>query len=118
MGVNKHALHLGRLGSMTMLVNGAAQPSGSIAAVLNDQCTIYLKVADLVDLAGEVTKQEKKLADTQKMLASYAAKMAAPNYEERVPEHVRKLNSDKHTALSKEIVELQAVIASLKSAAK
>lgn len=55
------ALHLGKIGGLTVL-GEARSPTGSVASVVNDQCTIYLQVADLVDLGKEAEKQEKKLA--------------------------------------------------------
>merc|ERR1719235_2142576 len=110
--------HLGRLGSMQVLKGGAEPPAGCIASVMNDQCTVYLQVADLVDLGAEAAKQEKKIETAKKSLASYEAKMADPHYEQRVPEHVRTMNTEKAAGLRKEIEEMTAVVAALKKATK
>merc|ERR1719421_277002 len=60
-------LHLGKVGSFTVLEAGK-DPSGSVASVVNDQCSVYLQVAALVDLGKEADKQEKKLAAAEKAL--------------------------------------------------
>merc|ERR1719258_629671 len=109
-------MHLGRLGSLQVLEGKAEPPAGCVASVMNNQCTVYLQVAGLVDLAGEAAKQEKKIEAAKKSLASYEAKMKDPHYEERVPEKVRTMNTEKSEALKKEIEEITSVIAALKKA--
>merc|ERR1719217_732022 len=109
-------LHLGKVGSFTVLEAGK-DPSGSVASVVNDQCSVYLQVAALVDLGKEADKQEKKLAAAEKSLQGYVTKMSDPNYENRVPEDVRKLNTQKAEALKAEIEELKKSIKALRAAA-
>merc|ERR1719487_2616722 len=103
---------------MQVLKGGAEPPIGSVASVMNDQCTVYLQVADIVDLGAEAAKQEKKIEAAKKSLASYEAKMADPNYEQRVPENVRKMNTEKAAALRKEIEETSSIVTALKSGMK
>jgi valyl-tRNA synthetase len=110
--------HLGRLGSLKVLKGSAEPPSGSVASVMSNQCTVYLQVVDIVDLANEAAKQEKKIEAAKKSLASYEAKMADPHYEQRVPENVRNMNTEKAAALRKEIEEITSVVAALKKATK
>merc|ERR1719247_1711681 len=115
---NAICMHLGRLGSLQVLEGKAEPPAGCVASVMSNQCTVYLQVADIVDLAKEAEKQEKKIEAAKKSLASYEAKMADPNYEQRVPENVRKMNTEKAAALKQEIEETTAVVAALKKAIK
>jgi valyl-tRNA synthetase len=110
--------HLGRLGSMKVLTGSAEAPAGSVASVMNNQCTVYLQVNDLVDLRAEAAKQEKKIEAAKKSLASYEAKMKDPHYEQRVPENVRQMNTEKSEALRKEIEEMGIIVDQLKAAAK
>lgn len=107
---------LGKVSSVKVIAAAAAQPAGCVAQIVNDQLTAYLQVADLVDLPKEVEKQQKKLDATKKSIASYEQKMAAPNYEERVPEDVRKTNSEKLEALQKERSEMETAITTLQAA--
>jgi len=44
--------------------------------------------------------------------------MKDPNYEQRVPENVRKMNTEKSEALKKEIEETTGIVAALKKAIK
>jgi valyl-tRNA synthetase len=115
---NAICMHLGRLGSLQVLEGKAEPPAGCVASVMSNQCTVYLQVADIVDLASEAAKQEKKIEAAKKSLASYEAKMKDPNYEQRVPENVRKMNTEKSEALKKEIEETTGIVAALKKAIK
>jgi len=110
-------LHLGRISSFTVLpAKGGASPAGCVAGVVNEQSTVFLQVAELVDLSKEAEKQEKKLAAAEKSLQGYLAKMEAPNYEERVPANVREMNASKAAALKQEIEEVKKSVAALRSA--
>jgi len=115
-GVLPQASIMGKCGKVEVLSVDAPVPAGSVASVLNDTITVYLQVADLVDLGKEVAKQEKKLEENKKKTTTLQQKMADANYEQRVPADVRAQNTEKLQALQTEKGEVEGVIAALKKA--
>ncbi|CAJ1449095.1 unnamed protein product [Effrenium voratum] len=100
------------LGSLEVLGEGAADPSGTMRDVVNDKCLIYTKVEGL-DLSGEKVKLEKKVTSAQKTVDSYRQKMSVEGYEQKVPANVREQNLQKMQAAQKELEELQRALQGL-----
>merc|ERR1711972_235906 len=103
------------MGDIKILAPDAAPPKGTLQDVVNDKCLIFTEVAGL-DLSQELAKLEKKVISAEKMVKSYEDKMAAPGYEEKVPEKVRETNAQKHQTAMSELEELRRAVASIKEA--
>jgi len=112
------AAQLGRMAGMgdVTVLKESTTPAGTIRDVVNEKCVIFTEVTG--DLAQELSKLEKKVTSAEKTVASYKAKMAVPNYEEKVPAAVRDTNSQKLEAAQIELLELQGAVKSIKEAMK
>jgi valyl-tRNA synthetase len=106
---------LASIGEVTMLEEGAPAPPSTIRDVVNDKCVILTEVKDL-DLTQELGKLEKKMVSTEKLITSYQTKMAVPGYEEKVPEDVREMNSQKLAAAQVELAEFKRAKANIEEA--
>merc|ERR1712190_637649 len=94
------------IGTVAVLDEGASAPPSCIRDVVSDKCVIFTEVKDL-DLTQELAKLGKKMTSTEKLIASYEAKMAVPGYEEKVPQDVRDMNSQKLAAAKVEFEEFK-----------
>jgi valyl-tRNA synthetase len=108
---------LAAIGEVTVLEEGAPQPPSTIRDVVNDKCVIFTEVKDL-DLTQELGKLGKKMVSTEKTIASYEQKMAMAGYEEKVPETVREMNSEKLAAAKAELEEFKRAKANIEEAMK
>jgi valyl-tRNA synthetase len=81
--------------SRIVLDEGGGAPESCGMRPVGDQCELFLSLKGMIDIEGEIKSLEKKKAAQQKSLDGLKAKMALPNYAEKVPESVRTANSAK-----------------------
>jgi len=99
------------IGEVKTIDGNAPAPKGTMQAVVNKECLIFIEMLG-VDLSQQLARVEKQLQTLDSTIASYEKKMAAPGYEEKVPESVRKMNEEKLQAARK---EREATLATKKS---
>lgn len=93
------------------LESSAEIPKGYCVSVVNDQLSLLVDLTGLIDVDVEITRLKKEIDRITPSIKSYQQKMAAKDYENKVPEEVRKTNSDK---LSSFQAELDATMEALK----
>jgi valyl-tRNA synthetase len=108
---------MANIGEVKTVAGDAASPSGTVQAVVNKECIIFIEVAGL-DLSQQLTRLEKQLTSLANTVASYEKKMQAPGYEDKVPANVREMNTEKMQAAIKEKEECERARESIKSAMK
>lgn len=96
-------------------VSSEEAPDGCAVHILNESVEVYLVVKGIVDVKAEITKLEAKLKQLETSLLGWKKKLTAPNYETKVPEAVRKLNSDKIASIEQEIATTNNAINNFKN---
>lgn len=98
--------------SLTQLQKPEDAPKGCSVKIISDQLSLYVDLRGLVNAQDEVTRLSKEVDKLENQLAQYEAKTKVPNYEQKVPENVRKLNAEKLAAYETELAATKAVLAS------
>merc|ERR1712062_865790 len=87
-------------------------PEGCAIVTVSDKCTAHLMLKGIIDPSKEVEKVQKK----QDLLKNQLKKsMQIKDYESKVPEEVRKSNSEKLSQMETEIVRLGEAMLFLKA---
>ena len=86
-------------------------PAGVTSNIISDTITAGVQLRGAIDVSAEIAKLEKDLAQKQKALPKYKATIA----NEKVPQKIRDDTAAKLEAISKEIAEIEASIASYKA---
>jgi len=102
-----------RSGETTVLGKDATDPEGCIKSFVNDELTIFVKVAGLIDMNMEIQRVQKRIAEIGKAKEGLAKKLNMPGYEKKVPEKVRTENAAKMAGYETEIKECEKSIADL-----
>jgi valyl-tRNA synthetase len=103
------------LSGVEQLKQDAAEPSGSLGEVVNKDCVVYLEVEG-VDLSAELTKIQKKIAASEKMIASIQKKLAAPGYADKVPDAIKQKDQTSLEAEQKAVDEFTKAAESIRKA--
>eukprot|EP01063_Lacrimia_lanifica_P015291 TRINITY_DN22090_c0_g1_i1.p1 TRINITY_DN22090_c0_g1~~TRINITY_DN22090_c0_g1_i1.p1 ORF type:complete len:1040 (+),score=487.79 TRINITY_DN22090_c0_g1_i1:114-3233(+) len=109
-----YMVSMARLGKTTVVDASEKIPDGCATQVVGPDVTAYMHVADLIDVAAELGKLEKKEKLLTKSIGSLETKMGAPTYAERVPQNVRDDNAAKLKNYKGEMVQVAAAIADFK----
>eukprot|EP00826_Nyctotherus_ovalis_P038657 TRINITY_DN3635_c0_g1_i10.p1 TRINITY_DN3635_c0_g1~~TRINITY_DN3635_c0_g1_i10.p1 ORF type:complete len:978 (+),score=313.38 TRINITY_DN3635_c0_g1_i10:214-3147(+) len=86
---------------------------GCIMHVLNPGVTIYLQVKGIIDIKNEIERLKKKIGQLEGFAKKIEQKMGVKDYEQKVPEDVRKENKEKHETTLHEIEALKKCIEDL-----
>ena len=86
------------------------RPANS-AAVLVGEVTVYLH--DVVDVQTEKARLEKLLADKQKQVKTFEARLSNEKYVSSAPAHLVQETRDQHAAALRELEQVQQQLASL-----
>lgn len=108
---------MGQVGEIQVLKPDAAKPAGTLQDVVSKDCLIFIEVAGL-DLTKELAKIQKKVESAQKSVKSIEAKINIPNYEEKVPGHIRDQNAEKLVEAQVECEELKRALAAIQELTK
>ena len=82
-------------------------PPGSAVATVNDKVAAFVVLKGLVDAEKEIAKLEKKMEEMARTLGKLKEAAAAPGYEEKVPEAVRKEKQEKMEQLEGEMKRIE-----------
>lgn len=102
---------LGRASAVDVNPPAESIPEAVGAQVVNDTITVMVDLKGMVDYKQEIQRLNKSLKKTANPLQTLERKMAADGYEEKVPEHLKKANTEKLGAYKKEISEIEETIA-------
>ncbi|MDY3286720.1 MAG: valine--tRNA ligase [Eubacteriales bacterium] len=76
------------------ITEAPADPSGFVV-IVTDAATLYLPLAELVDLSAERARLEKELKKAEDLLASVERKLANPGFTAKAPENVIAMERDR-----------------------
>lgn len=105
---------LTRTKSIEIVANEAAVPAGCIPNAVGSQLIVYINVKEYLDVKAEISRQEKKLNETEKMLGDAVKKTKIPNYETKVPASIQAANKEKIDSLNSQVNLLKEIIDILK----
>jgi len=86
---------------------------GCIMHILNHNVTIYLQVKGMIDIKAEIARIKKKIGQLDKQIEKLKQKMSVKDYDEKVPEEVRKENKEKYESTLNQIETLKKCIEDL-----
>ncbi len=90
-------------------------PEGCAIVTVSDKCSAHLMLKGIIDPLKEVEKLAKKQAQMQSSLEKLKKSMEIKDYDKKVPEDVRKANTEKLGQLQTEIVRLSDAMTFLKA---
>ncbi len=105
---------LGGVSSLSSLeqVEEDTIPAGCLSVVVNGDITLYVNIADMVDVAVEVVKTERKLREITQLRDNLDKTFAAPNYS-FAKEDIKEKNKVKYTEFVSEIASLEKAVLNL-----
>ncbi len=77
------------------LFEGEETPKGWCVKVLSDQLSLLVDLTGIIDVETELARLSKEVERLAPRVDEYKRKIAAPGYEDKVPEAVRAVNSEK-----------------------
>lgn len=83
-------------------------PKGCGFVLVNSEVGVNMMLLGSIDVEKEISKLEKQIAGIGKQIEGTTKKMSIPNYEVKVPEDIRKANSDKLAGLEGQMSQLHA----------
>merc|ERR1712000_743716 len=101
--------------SLTRLRNDIPIPKGCCIKVINDQLSLLVDLSGLINVDDEIARLEKEVARLTTQVETYKKKMSAPDYEDKVPEHVRVLNTEKVQAYEAEMEKTMVALQTFQS---
>ncbi|GIX61439.1 valyl-tRNA synthetase [Babesia caballi] len=107
-----HAATLAKFERVTVVAPDAPELAQCVQDV-SSAFVAYVQVDRSMDLSKTTAKLSVKLQKSRQALQGYQKKVAAPDYESKVPESVRELNATKLQELDVEIAQLERAIAEL-----
>ncbi len=90
-------------------------PKGYCIQVVSDQLSLLVDLTGLIDVDTEIGRLTKDIERLTPSITTIQRKMAAKDYETKVPDNVRTQNSEKLAALQAEIEETQRALAMFES---
>jgi len=94
-----------KAGEAIILNSGDTEPAGCIRGFASDDISIYVKVIGLIDVNLEIARINKRIKALEDFMQKLDEKIKMPGYESKVPESVRKANSDKMAGYETELNE-------------
>jgi valyl-tRNA synthetase len=105
------------LAGVGQLQTGAdvAKPPLSASSV-HDAFEAYVPLAGLIDVAVEIQRREKQLAEKQKLLQSIEAKLNKASFVDKAPKDVVQQQRDLVTELKRQIAVMEDILRDLRKA--
>jgi valyl-tRNA synthetase len=86
-------------------------PSGCSVKVVSDEVSILVNLSGVVDAEQEIVRLTRDLEKTLQLNEALQRKLEAAGYADKVPDAVKKQNSDKLAQYATEIQNIQTAIA-------
>lgn len=96
--------------SVKIVTRVSEVPAGCLAETINANVSIHLLVAGVLDLNKEIQKATKRIEAINLSVDKLQKQMQVPDYETKIPEEVRKTNSEMLSNQEQEIQTLQRQI--------
>ncbi len=112
---------LGVVGNVTVTDpagEASAVPLGCGFSVVSKEIGAHMMLAGFIDADKEVAKLEKNVDQLKKQLEGHLKKMSMKDYDTKVPEDVRKANSEKKESLTIQLKQLEDGVEKMKALAQ
>ncbi|EPY20868.1 valyl-tRNA synthetase [Strigomonas culicis] len=108
---------LGVVGEVTVLAPEAEGqvPKGCGLSIVSKEIGVHMMLVGFIDVDKEVAKLEKQVTGLTKQVEGMKKKMSIPNYETKVPEEIRKANTEKLQGLEAQEVQVKEALEKMKS---
>lgn len=83
-------------------------PKGCGFALVTPQVAVNIMLMGFIDVDKEIAKLEKQIVGLEKQIEGTRKKMSIPNYETKVPEEIRKTNTEKLASLEGQVSQLNS----------
>jgi len=111
--LNRYSDVIATLGYSGKVVVTDCPPSGCAIVTVSDKVAVHLVLRGLIDPAKEIEKLEKKRSALIQQKEKLKKAAQIPDYETKVPEDVRKANTEKLTQTDNEVDRLTDAMAAL-----
>ena len=98
---------LARGNSLHFLESQQDAPKGCCVKVLADNLSLLVDLTGIIDVETEIARLSKEVERLTPMIDTYKRKMAAADYESKVPEAVRQVNTEKLASYEAELEATQ-----------
>ncbi|KAK1445043.1 hypothetical protein BgAZ_109490 [Babesia gibsoni] len=110
--LSAHIATLAKFERVDVVLDGSSELHDCVQDVVGS-FKAYVRVDKSMDLSKTTSKLDAKLKKSKQSLQGYLKKVGAPDYETKVPQDVRELNTTKIEELSLEISQLERAIGAL-----
>ena len=107
----KDIMTLGKASKVDINPDDSTIPETIGTQVVDDSLTVLVDLAGIVDFKTEIQRLNKNLKNAKNPLDNLQRKMAAPGYEDKVPEKLKKDNIEKLDGLKKKVSDIEDAIA-------
>lgn len=112
--VNKYNTSIQTLAYCSKAEVTSSPPEGCTIITVSDKCEVHLLLKGLIDPEKEIIKMEKKIEFLTNTKSKLDQAMAAKEYLTKVPEDIRKTNTEKLTQTLCELERLEIAMEALK----
>ena len=103
---------LARANQLVELDLDSSAKKGLCVKVISDHISLYIDLSDIIDISSEIVRLNKERERLELSIDTYAKKISVSNYETKVPESIRIVNSEKISSFE---LELEATIKAISS---
>ena len=103
---------LARANQLIELDSNSTVKKGFCVKVISDQISLFIDLTEIIDVANEILRLNKERERLELSIDTYVKKTSVSNYESKVPESIRIVNSEKITSFE---LELEATIKAISS---
>merc|ERR1740123_240384 len=105
---------LGKGSGVTVNADEASIPQSVGIDVIDNNITLRMDIAGLVDFDAEIKKLEKNLNKTVPLVNNLEKKMNANGYEANVSDEIKAQNAEKLQSLQKKVADIESAILKFK----
>lgn len=103
---------LARANQLVELDPSTGVKKGFCVKVISDQTSLFIDLTEIIDVSSEIVRLNKERERLELSIDTYVKKINVTNYESKVPESIRIVNSEKISSFE---LELEATIKAISS---
>ena len=107
----KDIMTLGKASQVDINPEDSAVPDTIGTQIVDDTLTVLVDLHGIVDFKAEIQRLTKNLKKAKDPMDNLQRKMAAPGYEDKVPEKLKADNIEKLDGLKKKVSDIEEAIA-------
>ena len=99
-------------GNKLEVLQGEEVKKGFCVKVISDHISLFIDLTEIIDVSSELTRLGKERERLELSIDTYTKKVNVANYETKVPESIRIVNSEKISSFE---LELEATLKAINS---